>query len=99
MRDDYVDVSGSSCLNCPFSAELDDMEINTQIRGVLAHGADQNFCSGPFKGRGQQHLGESAQAHFTFLCQFLLLNEYTFLCRVSGTCAAPRGGSPYLRMR
>jgi hypothetical protein len=34
--------------NCPFSTELDDTEINIRIQGVLAHGADQNFGSGPF---------------------------------------------------
>jgi hypothetical protein len=38
---------GPSCLDRPFSAELDNTEINTQIRGVLPHGADQNFGSGP----------------------------------------------------
>jgi hypothetical protein len=38
---------GLSCPDHPFSVELDDTEINTQIRGVLAHGADHNFGSGP----------------------------------------------------
>jgi hypothetical protein len=38
---------GPSCLDRPFSLELEDTEINTQIRGVLAHGADLNFGSGP----------------------------------------------------
>jgi hypothetical protein len=37
---------GPSCPDRPFSVELDDMEINTRIRWVLAHGADQNFGSG-----------------------------------------------------
>jgi hypothetical protein len=32
--------SGPSCPDHPFSSELDDKEINTRIRGVLAHGAD-----------------------------------------------------------
>jgi hypothetical protein len=35
-----------SCSDHPFSAELGDAEINTQIQGVLAHGADLNFGSG-----------------------------------------------------
>jgi hypothetical protein len=38
---------GPSCPNRPFSEELGDTEINTQIRGVLAHGANLNFGSGP----------------------------------------------------
>jgi hypothetical protein len=33
------------------------------------------------------------------LCQFLLLNTCAFLCRVLGTRTAPRGESPYMRMR
>jgi hypothetical protein len=37
---------GPSCPNHRFSAESDDTEINTRIRGVLAHGIDPNFCSG-----------------------------------------------------
>jgi hypothetical protein len=35
--------SGPSCLDHPFYIELGDMEINTRIRGGLAHGADQNL--------------------------------------------------------
>jgi hypothetical protein len=38
--------SGPSCPDHPFSTELGDTEINTQIRGVLAHGADLNLGSG-----------------------------------------------------
>jgi hypothetical protein len=34
-----------SCPDCSFSAELDNAEINAQIRGILIHGANQN--SGP----------------------------------------------------
>jgi hypothetical protein len=29
-----------SCPDHPFSIELGDLEINTQIRGILAHGVD-----------------------------------------------------------
>jgi hypothetical protein len=36
---------GPNCPDRPFSVELGDMEINTRIRGFLAHGADQNFGS------------------------------------------------------
>jgi hypothetical protein len=38
---------GPSCPDRPFSEELNDMEINTRIRGILAHGADLNFGLGP----------------------------------------------------
>jgi hypothetical protein len=36
---------GLSCPDCSFSTELDDMEINAWIRGILVHGFNQN--SGP----------------------------------------------------
>jgi hypothetical protein len=35
---------GPSCPNRSFSTELDDVEINAQILGVLVHGANQNSC-------------------------------------------------------
>jgi hypothetical protein len=38
---------GPSSHDRPFSTELGDTEINTQIRVVLAHGADVNLSSGP----------------------------------------------------
>jgi hypothetical protein len=38
---------GPSCLDRPFSIELGYTDINTQIRGVLAHGVDLNFGSNP----------------------------------------------------
>jgi hypothetical protein len=37
---------GPSCLDRPFSAELGDTEINTQIRGVIAPGANLSLGSG-----------------------------------------------------
>jgi hypothetical protein len=36
-----------SCPDRPFSEELGDVEINTQIHKVLAHGADLNPGAGP----------------------------------------------------
>jgi hypothetical protein len=33
--------------SCPFSKELSDMEINTQICGVLAHGVILNLGTSP----------------------------------------------------
>jgi hypothetical protein len=55
-----------TCSDCPFSEELGYMEINTQIRGILAHGdrSESWLQPHPFKGRGQQPLGEFAQTHF-----------------------------------
>jgi hypothetical protein len=38
---------GPSCPDHPFSTELDNTEINTQIRGFLAHEVNQNSSSGP----------------------------------------------------
>jgi hypothetical protein len=38
---------GPSCPNRPFSKELDDVEINTGIHKVLAHGADLNPRANP----------------------------------------------------
>jgi hypothetical protein len=46
VRGDHVDVSGPSCPDHPFSTELGDTEINTQIRGVLAHEVNLNLGSG-----------------------------------------------------
>jgi hypothetical protein len=86
---------GPSCPNRPFSTELDNTEINIRIQGVLTHGADQNFGSGPVPLREGVNnpwvrlLGLTS----VFLCQFLLLNAYTFLSKILGTCAAPCRGS------
>jgi hypothetical protein len=33
VRDDYVDVSGTCCPDCPFPTELGNTKINTQIQG------------------------------------------------------------------
>jgi hypothetical protein len=35
------------CPDRTFSKELNDMEINTRIPGILAHGANLNHGSGP----------------------------------------------------
>jgi hypothetical protein len=34
---------GPSCLDHPFSVELGDVEINNQIREILAYGVDLKF--------------------------------------------------------
>jgi hypothetical protein len=86
---------GPSCLNHPFSVELGDTEINTRIRRILAHGADQNFGSGPIplirEGVKSPCMG-SLEFSFVSLCQFLLLNSCAFLRRILGTHAVPHGG-------
>jgi hypothetical protein len=38
---------GPSCPDRSFSVELDDTEINAQIRGILVHGANQNSDPSP----------------------------------------------------
>jgi hypothetical protein len=92
---------GPSYPDRPFSTELGNVEINTWIRGVLAHRADLTFGSGPIpltKGVDSPWLSP-LEFTFIYLYQFLLLTTCAFLCRVSGTHAAPCGGSPYLRTR
>jgi hypothetical protein len=38
---------GPSCLNRSFSTELDSLEIDTQILGILVHGDYQNLGPSP----------------------------------------------------
>jgi hypothetical protein len=78
-----------SYLDCPFSAELDDTEINTWIQGVLAHVADLNFGSVPVPLReGVKNPWVSPlELILVYLCQFLLLNTHAFfLCAGSRVC-------------
>jgi hypothetical protein len=58
--------SGPSCPDCPFSMELGNTGIETQIRWVLAYWVDPNFGPGlvPPKGEGQQPMGESIRVGF-----------------------------------
>jgi hypothetical protein len=91
---------GPSCPDNPFSEELGDTEVNTQVRGVHAYRTVLNL------GTGQVNLGEGFDSPWvspltpTFDClsQFRFLNMYVLLCRVSGVFTVPIGGSPYLRM-
>jgi hypothetical protein len=46
-RNDHVDVLGPKLSRPSLLPELGDTDINTRIRGVLAHGADMNLGSGP----------------------------------------------------
>jgi hypothetical protein len=83
-----------SCPDYPFSIELGDTEINTQIRGVLAHVTDLNLGSSPIP------LREGVDSPWVsllglslgYLCWFLLLTMCMFPHRISGKHTAPCGG-------
>jgi hypothetical protein len=64
---------GPSCLDHPFSFELDDTEGNTRIRRVLAHGADLIFGSSPVPLREVVNSPWVSLLELTFiyLCHFL----------------------------
>jgi hypothetical protein len=69
-----------SCPNRPFSVELGDAEMNTQIQGVLADGFDLNFCSTlvPLREGVDNPWVSPPKFTFIYLYQFLLLNTCTF---------------------
>jgi hypothetical protein len=80
---DYVDVSESSCPNRPFSIELGDTEITTQIWGVLSHGVHLNFGSDSILLREgvDRPWVSPLELLLVYLCQFLLLKTHVFyLC-------------------
>jgi hypothetical protein len=91
---------GPSYPDSPFSMELGDTEINTQILGVLALGADLSLGSGPVP------LSERVDCPwvslpglaFSYLCQSPFLDVSMLMCSVLSALTAPHGGSPYLRM-
>jgi hypothetical protein len=72
---------GPSCPDRPFSVELGDMEVNTRIQGVLAHGVDQNLGSGliPLREGVDNPWVSSLGLSFGCLCQFLFLTICVFL--------------------
>jgi hypothetical protein len=74
MRNDYVDVSGARLPRRSFSAELDSEEINTQIRGILVHWADQDPGPSPVSLRESVVSPWVSLLELTFVCfcQFLL---------------------------
>jgi hypothetical protein len=86
--------SRPSCPDYPFSEELGDTEINTRIRGVLAHGVILNLGDGHVSLReGVDSLWVSPlRPTFDCLYQFQFLNEYVFLRRVSGVLTMPHRG-------
>jgi hypothetical protein len=98
MGDDHVDVFESSCPNHPFYEELGDTKINTQILGVLAHGAVLNLSTSPLSEGVDSPCISPLRTTFSYLCQFWFLNVCVLTCKVSGVFTAPHGGSPYLWM-
>jgi hypothetical protein len=66
---------GLSCPNRSFSAELDGTEINTRIRGILVHGANQNSGNRlvPLREGAISPWVSFLELIFICLCQFLLL--------------------------
>jgi hypothetical protein len=85
---------GPSCPDRPFSAELDDMEIDPRIWGVLAHGANKKFGIGtvPLSKGVVNPWVSLLELTFVCLCQFQLLNVYSFMHRILGTCTVPCAG-------
>jgi hypothetical protein len=91
---------GPSYPDRPFSEELGDTEINTQIHRVLAHGVNLNPGDDPtpLRERVDNTRVSPLRPIFGCLCQFWSLNTFVFLRRVSGVLTASHGWSPYLRM-
>jgi hypothetical protein len=85
---------GPCCPGHPFSEELDDTEINTQIHEVLTHGAVLNLGTGHIPRRDvvDNPMVSLLRPTFGYLHQFWFLNVCVFLRRVSGVFVAPRRG-------
>jgi hypothetical protein len=100
-RDDYVDVSRAKLSRSSLLCGVGQYGDQHPDLGALAHRADQNFCSGsvPLREGVDSPWVSLLELTSACLCQFLLLNAYTFLCRIFGTHAMTHGGSRYQRMR
>jgi hypothetical protein len=81
--------TGASCPYRPFSNELGDVEINTRIYKVQAHGADLNpmVSPAPFREGVNGTRVSLLKPVFGCLRRFQFLNVLMFLCRVSGVLA------------
>jgi hypothetical protein len=85
---------GPSCPYRTLSEELGDTEVNTRVRGVLAHGAVSNLGANPVplrEGAGNPWVCP-LRPSFSYLCQFWFLNICVFLRRVSGVFTTAHGG-------
>jgi hypothetical protein len=78
---------GPSCPDHCFPAELDDSEINTWIRGILAHGVDQNFGSDPVPLREGVESPWVSLLELSFLvhvfasqCMHILARDFGYMC-------------------
>jgi hypothetical protein len=85
VGDHHVDVSGASCLYCPFSEELDDAEINTWIHMVLTHEVDLNPGASPAPLREGVNYTRVSRLRpvLGYLHEFQFLNALMSLCMVS----------------
>jgi hypothetical protein len=94
-----VSVSEPSCPDHLFSEELGDVEINTQIHKVLAHGADLIPRASPASLReGVDNTRVSPYGSiFWLFVQFHPLTVLMFLHRMLGTLTACHKGSPCQR--
>jgi hypothetical protein len=84
---------GPSYPDHPFSVELDGTEVNTQIQGIVAHGADPIFGSSPIPLREGVNSPWLSLLELTFicLCQFLFFQRIHVLMQDLGyTCSAPQ---------
>jgi hypothetical protein len=90
---------GPSCPSCPFSTESGNTEINTQIRGVLAHRADPNLGSSlvPLRERVDNPWVSLLGLALSYLCQSLFLNVCIPVQGLVHARSTPRGVS-LLRM-
>jgi hypothetical protein len=91
---------GPSCPDHFFSAELDGTKINTLIRGMLVHGADQNSSPSSVPLREVDvSPWRVCLSLFSFACvNFCFINTYAFLCWILGSCTMPHRGSQCLRL-
>jgi hypothetical protein len=72
VGDDHVDVFGAKLPDRPFSKELGNMEVNTRVREVLAHGAILNHgtCPVPLREGVDNPWVSPLGPSFGYLCQF-----------------------------
>jgi hypothetical protein len=87
---------GPSCLDLPFSKELGNVEVNTRIHKVLAHGADLNHGASPAplrEGVDSTRVTPFGSVFWLF-AQFHPLTMLVFLCSVLGMLVVHHGWSP-----
>jgi hypothetical protein len=90
-----------SCPDCPFSEELGNVKINTQIHKVLAPGADLNHGASPAPLREEVYNTSVSPLGSVFwpFAQFHSLIVLMFFLKVLGILTARHGRSPCPRTR